>query len=81
MEEKRSISAFWKWLGVDEGGPSQGMLSPSQMIGLPNRCHRTDLEKLVFSAKTVGLRSHDPKKLQDFLDKDHAALKSDGHWQ
>ncbi|GHD18059.1 hypothetical protein GCM10016234_30410 [Tianweitania populi] len=39
--------------GVDEGGPSQGTLNPSQMIGEPNRCHRTDLEKLVFSAKTV----------------------------
>ena len=50
---KRSISAFVKWLGVDEGGPSQGMLNPLPMIGLPNRCHRTDLEKLVFSAKTV----------------------------
>jgi len=47
---KRSIGAFVTWLGVDEGGPSPGTLNPSQMIGEPNRCHRTDLEKLVFSA-------------------------------
>ena len=77
----RSISVFVKDPGVDEGGPSQGTLNPSQMIGEPNRCHRTDLEKLVFSAKTIGWRAHDPKKLQDFLDQDHAALKTDGHWQ
>ena len=63
---KRSISAFVKWLGVDEGGPSQGTLNPSQMIGLPNRCHRTDLEKLVFSAKTIGCARMTPKSCKTF---------------
>ncbi len=30
-------------------------LNPAQMIGLPNRSHRTDLEKLVFlKSKTIN---------------------------
>jgi len=41
------------WSGADDIGPSQATLNRLHMIGLPNRCHRTDLEKLVFSANTI----------------------------
>lgn len=61
-------------------------LNLPHMMGLPNRALGQISRSWSFCAD--GVRPHDPRKLQDFLDKDRAVyatnpmgLRRDEHWQ